>query len=82
MLFGGHDILDLAEIPRDRPRLQRLINTARRARRRARLVRWAALNIAAWSLYIALGAPGFYPEPPAAAAAPATAPLYLPVVIR
>jgi hypothetical protein len=53
-MFNRHEILELPQVPRERPVLQNLINTARHNRRIRRLKYWAAGNLAAWGLYVLL----------------------------
>jgi hypothetical protein len=51
-MFNNHEILELPQVPRERPILQNLINTARHDRRVRRLKYWAAGNLVAWSIYV------------------------------
>jgi hypothetical protein len=53
-MFTKHEILELPQVPRERPVLQNLINTARHNRRVRRLKYWAAGNLMAWSIYVLL----------------------------
>jgi len=51
-LFKKHDILELAQIPREKVALRQLIGQARREMKKSRLIRWAALNLVAWGVFI------------------------------
>ena len=51
-MLNRHEILELQQVPRERPVLQNLINTARHNRRVRRLKYWAAGNLVAWSIYV------------------------------
>jgi hypothetical protein len=53
-MFNTHEILELPQVPRERPILQNLINTARHSRRVRRLKYWAAGNLVGWSIYVLL----------------------------
>ncbi|MBX0326966.1 hypothetical protein K2Z83_04625 [Oscillochloris sp. ZM17-4] len=48
----SHDILEISSVPRQRAELKALIGTARAERRTSHLIRFAAANLAAWSLII------------------------------
>jgi hypothetical protein len=51
-MFTTHEILELPQVPRERPILQNLINTARHDRRVRRLKYWASANLVGWSIYV------------------------------
>ena len=51
-LFGGHDILELPEIPREKVALRQIIGKARRETKKSRLIQWAALNLVFWAVII------------------------------
>jgi hypothetical protein len=53
-MFNRHEILELPQVPRERPILQNLINTARHNRKVRRLKYWASANLVAWSIYVLL----------------------------
>lgn len=79
-MFGAkHDMLELPAIPKDRQKLQVLINDARRERKRKRLIYALALVcFVAGLIILAL----WYSGHTGAPAATATHVLYLPISIR
>lgn len=51
-LWNKHDILELPQIPREKVALRQIVGKARREMKKSRLIKWAALNIAAWGVFI------------------------------
>ena len=83
MIFGPrHDMLELAQIPRERGALQALINEARQRRRKQRLMRFATANLVAWALFILfVWAPLHHPPTQANAGAEQQR-VYLPFIVQ
>ena len=54
------NIIELPSIPRERGALQSLINDARHAQKRRKLMQWAGINCGAWALIIAVAWPAMH----------------------
>jgi|WetSurMetagenome_2_1015567.scaffolds.fasta_scaffold597916_2 hypothetical protein len=70
------EILELPSVPRDAGKLKAIIGQARAASRKRNLIRWAALNLCCWALFVVVthAAP--------ASPSPSGHLVYLPVISR
>lgn len=81
MFSRTYPLLELESIPRDSTILRAMLIDARRAKRRASLTQFAALNIVGWALFIVLVWNPLYvnARPPTSRSIPR---IYVPLVVR